>query len=318
MADESEKPEKVFALVHVDTEGLSVAAKAFVDKISDAISGVARPWQIRRIAEAESDAKLTEAQSEIRISSLQRRAAQRWLAEEEQKQANIESISAKAVPEIKDDAKPDKMDPDWLVNFFDKSRLTSDEEMQAVWAKILAGEANAPGKFAKRTVNLLGSLDKNDAEQFQSLCRFNWRMAISPIPLIFDTTSAIYAANGINWIGLKHLDEIGLVSFDDVSGMSMASSAPNEATLPVHEWLKRILILSYGADRFMIYPGVGKRLSLGHVKLSRAGGDLASIFPDAPVAGYLDWVLGVWRQEGAIVKPMRINEPIGPKDFGFE
>lgn len=30
--------------------------------------------------------------------------------------------------------------------------------MQTLWARILAGEANAPGKFSKRTVNLVGSL----------------------------------------------------------------------------------------------------------------------------------------------------------------
>ena len=32
------------------------------------------------------------------------------------------------------------MDNDWTVNFFDKSRIVSDDEMQNLWSRVLAGE----------------------------------------------------------------------------------------------------------------------------------------------------------------------------------
>ena len=35
------------------------------------------------------------------------------------------------------------MEEDWIANFFDKCRIVSDSEMQSLWARVLAGEANA-------------------------------------------------------------------------------------------------------------------------------------------------------------------------------
>ena len=90
------------------------------------------------------------------------------------------------------------MEDDWVTNFFDKSRIVSDEEMQSIWAKVLAGEANAPGSYSKRTVNLLGDLDTRDAELFQSLCRFGWFVG-EFTPLVFDPQATIYSDLGIEW-----------------------------------------------------------------------------------------------------------------------
>jgi hypothetical protein len=49
------------------------------------------------------------------------------------------------LPELTEAATPEKLEDDWITNFFDKCRLISDEEMQTLWSKVLAGEANAPG-----------------------------------------------------------------------------------------------------------------------------------------------------------------------------
>ena len=57
---------------------------------------------------------------------------------------NMEGITAKALPLLNENAGPDSMDNDWIVNFFDKSRIVSDDEMQNLWSRVLAGEANAP------------------------------------------------------------------------------------------------------------------------------------------------------------------------------
>jgi len=114
MSDEPEKPKLVFALANVDLKGVSETAKLFINKVSDAIGGGARPWQIRRIAAAEADAKVIAADADIRVSDLQRRAAQRWLNEEAEKQANMEAIAAGAVPKIGDNAKPESIEKDWF------------------------------------------------------------------------------------------------------------------------------------------------------------------------------------------------------------
>ncbi|SRR5260370_28050179 len=153
---------------------LSKPATVLIEKVSDAIGGIARAWQIVRVARAEGVAKRIEAQAQIEVSELQQRAWRRFLLEEEHRQKNIENITRKALPDLSEESDPSKMDDDWIANFFDRCRLISDDEMQSLWSRVLAGEANVPGTYSKRTVNLLSTLDKKDAELFTRLCGFAW------------------------------------------------------------------------------------------------------------------------------------------------
>jgi uncharacterized protein DUF2806 len=89
--------------------------------------------------------------------------------------------------------------------------------MQHIWAKVLAGEANSPGTYSKRTVNFLGSLDKQDALLFTKLCGFGWQIGNVAI-IIYDNNNPIYTGAGINFSVLSHLDDIGLISFQHLTG----------------------------------------------------------------------------------------------------
>jgi hypothetical protein len=47
-------------------------------------------------------------------------------------------------------------------------------------------------------VNFLSSLDKKDAELFQTLCRYCWFVGnLTPLPLVFDVKNKIYNKNGM-------------------------------------------------------------------------------------------------------------------------
>jgi hypothetical protein len=180
---------------------LSKPATVLIEKIAEATGGIFRPFQIRRVAQAEADAEMIKASAKIEIADLERRALHRFLHEEAKKQFNIESITQKALPAIHDKARPQEIEADWITNFFDKCRLISDAEMQDIWSKILAGEANAPGRYSKRTVNLLASFDKKDAELFCALCSFVWHLGNEPIAMIYTSAyviSPIYTEVGIN------------------------------------------------------------------------------------------------------------------------
>ena len=136
-------PDKTYSLI--DLGDLSKPADTLIRKVSDAVGGIFAPYQVKRMAKAEAEAAMIEAQSKIEISDLHRRAVHRFIEEEAQRQKNMEDITAKALPELNAEATPDSIENDWLVNFFDKSRIVSDNEMQVLWARVLAGEANAPG-----------------------------------------------------------------------------------------------------------------------------------------------------------------------------
>ena len=163
----------------------------------------------------------------------------------------MEDITAKALPQLNEKAKPDSIEDDWIVNFFDKSRIVSDNEMQELWSRVLAGEANAPGTYSKRTVNFLSNLDKTEAELFTKLCGFVW--VISGLtPLVFDDTAEIYNRHGINFVSLTNLDSIGLIKFGGIMDMSLRG-------LP-----KRIVIVYYGRPFTLELPKNSKiNLKLG-------------------------------------------------------
>ena len=177
---------------------ISKPATVLIEKISDAIGGLYKPYQIRRVAKAEAEAQIIEEQAQIEITDLHRRALIRFVAEEAKRQENIERITEKAIPLLGASASPQDIDNDWITNFFDKCRIISDDEMQSMWAKVLAGEADSPGSYTKRTLNMLGSLDKSDAELFTKLCGFAWILNSLAL-LIYDEESSIYNNQGITF-----------------------------------------------------------------------------------------------------------------------
>ena len=95
--------------------------------------------------------------------------------------------------------------------FLDKCRIVSDKEMQSLWSRLLAGEANTPGTYSKRTVNFLSDFDKSDADLFTKLCGFGWNIGYD-VPLVFDEVEKIYTTYSVNFDSLSHLDSIGLIN----------------------------------------------------------------------------------------------------------
>jgi hypothetical protein len=262
----------------VNLGGLSKPADTLVRKVSSAVGGLFEPWQIERVAKAQAKAELIKAQSEIEISGLQRRAMYRFVEEEAQRQLNMESITQRALPHLEDNSDPGQMADDWITNFFDKCRIVSDDDMQEIWSKVLAGEANAPGTYSKRTVNFLGDLDKDDAELFQSLCRYGWIFG-SFTPLIFKWEDEIYTKNGLNFTSLSHLDSIGLIQFQPLSGFRRAE-------------LPETFAISYCGNRLdlVISDTTGKTLPIGQVLLTKVGLQLALVCNSPGVDGFFEYV----------------------------
>ena len=266
-----------------------------INKISDATGVLYEPRRIRRKAKAESEAAIISAkaeaaadiiktESEIQITDLHRRAAQRWIQEEAKYQKNMEDIIDKAEPHLNEEAKPDAMEDDWVANFFDKSRIVSDSEMQSLWARVLAGEANFPGTYSNRTVNLLSDFDRRDAELFTKLCGFGWQIA-NVVPLVFDEQSEIYNKHGINFGTLKHLEDIGLVRFADLTGFGRGDLPKRFDVHYYGRWLR--LEMPWETDNHLI---------IGKILFTKIGQELAPICGSKPVDGFYEYVKDQWQQ----------------------
>ena len=281
----------------VSIEELSKPATVLIKKISDAIGGIFQPWQIRRVAEAEANAEIIKTVAQIEITELKHRALQRFFAEEARKQNNIESITVKALPHIEENAQPQNIEDDWITNFFDKCRLISDDEMQILWSKVLAGEANSPGTYSKRTLNFLGSLDRSDAILFQSLCNFGWFLG-NFVPLIYDLQTEIYDRHGITFNSLTHLDEIGLLSFNYSFGY-LRTQLPKKVRITYYE---TPIDIEFKNEK-------DNQLEIGKVLLSKVGQELAPICGSKPIPEFLDYTLKKWIDMHLIVSsPIRVDK----------
>lgn len=275
---------------------LSKPANTLIEKISEGIGGAFKPSQIRRVAIAEADADKIKAVSKIETTELEQRAMQRFMREEAKMQKNMESITIQSLPQLEEDAKPEKIEEDWMAYFFNKCRLVSDEEMQKIWARILAGEANAPGKFSKRTVNFMESLDKQDALFFTKLCAFNWTFDDIQ-PLIYDIGAEIYTKNGMNFDILQHLETIGLISTEYLTGY--IREAYPQTTVVVYKNVSYTIKFPKEKDNDL---GVGK------VLLTSIGRELASICVPETVAGFDEYIIEEWKKKDLEITKETINE----------
>lgn len=274
---------------------LSKPATVLIEKVSDAIGVVYEPTRIRRRAKAEADAERTRALVNIEISEHQELALQRMIQEEGKRQTNIQSITAQAAEQVREDAKPDELEDDWISNLFEKCRNISDADMQTLWSKILAGEANKPGSFSKKTVNLLPNLSKSDAVLFTNFCSYVWSMP-DLVPLVFDSEHEIYN-KGSRFADLMQLQDLGLVTY----------SFPGFKRTPQ----SRKMFAAYYGKAFILdlENEPNNELEIGYVLLTSAGKELATICGSARSDEYLSYVLQRWRDQN--LNPVPI-----PLDFG--
>ena len=176
------------------------ALEKLVDYAASGIGAVAGPmlatWKARQDAKAKLIGVQTEADS-LRLIADAQADARRSLAapydvghgmleigpkgieqriefQERKRQANIASVVSGAATELGDKEVPDREpDPDWTARFFEDVQDISSEDMQNIWAKILAGEVETPGRTSLRTLTVLKDMSQKDAKMFSELMPYN-------------------------------------------------------------------------------------------------------------------------------------------------
>ena len=172
------------------------AAEKLLDYVASGIGSVAgsmlASWKARReakakliAAEGDADVLLIQAKAqskarEILLSEdtnvtgeadITNTINQRILFQEQKRQVNIESVVRQAASQLGDknvaDSEPDH---DWTARFFSDVQDVSSEEMQSLWAKILAGEVERSGSTSIRTLGILKNLDQTTANLFRTSC----------------------------------------------------------------------------------------------------------------------------------------------------
>lgn len=272
---------------------LSKPATVLVEKVCNAVGVIYEPTRIKRRARADAEAGKIAALASIELQDIERRALERLVHQEARKQENIERITAQAAAALPESAQVESLDEDWVAHFFKQCDTVSDQGMQSLWSRILSGEATSPGSFSKRTVDFVSTIDKKDAALFTEFCKFAWMLG-EPCPLIYEVENEIYRKSGVTFASLKHLDAIGLISFESVSGYAR------------NGFPKYAHIFYYGLPTAIEFPAdANNQLDIGHVLLTATGKELASICGSSRSEEFYVYVIERWFKQGLILSSVR-------------
>lgn len=86
--------------------------------------------------------------------------------------ANSKRIYEQAKSHFNPHIQEDNVDDDWLHYFFDKAEKVSNESMQIIWAKLLAGEFNKQGSISRKLIHIISIMDVHSARSFQTFCLY--------------------------------------------------------------------------------------------------------------------------------------------------
>ena len=186
---------------------------------------------MRIIANAQADARSALVSPEAVVEgevTLGAVVDQRIQFQELKRQSNIESVVQQAALQLGDKEVPDhQVDHDWTARFFNDVQDVSSEQMQALWAKVLAGEVAKPASTSIRTLSILKNLNPDVAGLFAKLCSIcvfvrndELQTLDARVPFLGDYREGNALRDyGIDYVNLNLLNEHGLVVSDYNSWM---------------------------------------------------------------------------------------------------
>ncbi|MEM7086430.1 MAG: DUF2806 domain-containing protein [Bacteroidota bacterium] len=172
-----------------------------IEVVSQGIGTLYRPRKLRKEADAKAyeiftierakalaikEGKEIELESYLRIQ-------ERLMGVEANRQNNIDAVVEIAGKELSEaeDISEEPINKDWTRRFFNYAQDVSDEEVQFLWGKILAGELKKPGSFSLKTLNTLSNLTRNEA---------NILIELSQLIITVGSMSFIWLKNDIDYL----------------------------------------------------------------------------------------------------------------------
>lgn len=97
------------------------------------------------------------------------------IIERVQEEINIAKTILKAEKELEGqagDVSEAEIDSDWVNRWRDYACKVSTDEIQSLWARVLAGEIKSPGKISFRTMEFIKNLNKDEAKDIEFVIPF--------------------------------------------------------------------------------------------------------------------------------------------------
>ena len=201
------------------------------------------------------------------FDDLIKRTQNRLIFQEINKQKNIESVVDQAYQELEDQSPVTgtPLNTDWILRFFNSIQDVSNIDMQALWAKILAGEIKQPSTYSFRTLTILHDLSCEDAATFQKICNYVIAIDGNVILPAYDT---LLEAAEISDIELIRLSEYGLINAP--TQLYVGVPLENNDTVIARNDIYVIVGTYAGIDEY--------DLSIPHYALTKVGCEIFTLF----------------------------------------
>lgn len=206
----------------------------------------------------------TSEEIEIRIKN-------RTYAEEMRQENNINNVLKVASEELSPDkdVSDEPIDDDWIIRFFSIVRDISNEEMQYVWGKILAGEIKKPSSFSLRTLETLRNISTEEAELFQKIGAY---FIENEHGKYLPSNEYFLSRYGINTSDIIRLEECGLVNATPIYETHYISKKER------YEYFKCSSYIIKIHDKTAYNKNVKDKYAFGLYQLTKAGLEISTLF----------------------------------------
>ena len=277
--------------------------------------GEARANQILTIGRAMAEVEvqkvraLTEAPTEVAPSIDTDELDRRIQRNLERRLGNIAAIVDKARFALPAGDVPD-VEPDvgWTSSFSTGAQGVSSDEMQELWARVLAGEVVRQGSTSVRTLSVLRELDQSTAQLFKRMCSLAVSLSLPEghcldhrvVSLGEDAAQNSLREFGIGYDKLNVLNEHRLITGDYNSWCDYlvciglpGNLMPGRPLPPAFRFEGQNWVLIADPER---EPGQEFRVS--GVAFTRAGRELSKAVALEPVPKYVEALKGYFAENG--------------------
>jgi hypothetical protein len=184
------------------------------------VGKIYKPRGIRKESDAEAyrigvveraKAKASAEGNEIEFTMYEK-IQERILYKETKRQNNIDAISQIATEQLshEDTVSAEPVNEDWTTRFFNIIEDVTDEQMQGLWGRILAGEVKQPESYSLRTLEILRNMNKREADIFANLANYLIESRNDAFIFRGDDSTAL-SENGFSFEDTLLMIEVGLL-----------------------------------------------------------------------------------------------------------
>lgn len=296
------------SLIKIDGEPLA----KLIDVVTNAIGKWYEPRHVVRMASAEAKAEHIKTIENVKREALLNHnedlynhlsaVEKRLITKESKRQQNIEQVVSHAANtmSLETEVSSENVNPDWITRFFDIAQDISNEQMQELWGRILAGEVKQPGSFSLRTLEALRNITSEEAQLFEEVASY---AIYQGLYFLYKGFSRL-EKTGVEYWKIMRLIEVGIIQ--SVSDAALIYYRENEQC-PAFLYGDYVYFLNFGSSK--------EEISIPIYSFSVLGGELFKLVSIKPDYKYVKSIMMdvVSKNKGTTVSFAKISKREGSR-----